>query len=651
MRKILSLSFALLAMLLISCGDKEDPAPQKKNYEVELSELTTLSTDLNSAEFSVSIRYADKAAYVAIPLADASQADAKIIINNGTEILLDPAIMWDEQRSEATDFKVEGLESDTEYRLFVAAMNNTSQSYKLEQIDFRTAAEPTPEPEKELKLSLTASEATDYALSFIISSENAEQLAWYVKTDITDEALTPEYILEIGAAATEEEINTEFLAVWQNDLQPESTYLVYAAACDSKGNTLMKSIKMTTLKSDVIETIAYSGGEAEVVNPDSSDHTTHYLTLENDDYFIGLTLSGSTINGFFSTSGQTNKIDVTNSKIEKKTESGRVELPAFSAADGAINIMQNSISGRWEIEGTLFLEDETMVTIEYDGQIKGIQIDAEKRDTIDIENISASINTDVGNTVWYLEFSDRSGNTVGLSIETYQEIDYIPSGKYFALAAEESTGNKQPYIMVEESWIEYEGVATDIGSQNGKGEQTKLVVEYDQATGESYITATICNGAGTLTLNVKRTGPLNLYGTGPVQVTELVEKNLIIWIYKDSNNPTHWVMDWYGDNTYANTMHFIPETPNSDYLPAGKYYLRSSAPASGNWIDFSAESPSKIGILRGEQLTPLLDSEECYIEITTEMSSGKDQNSITGTIKTADGRYIITMNYSGAFDY
>lgn len=650
MKRLFTL-ICLVSALFISCSDKEDPTPQEKTYEVELSDLKHISSELTSAEFTAAIRYADKVAFMAIPLADASNADAKTIINNGTEIELDASKIWNEEQVNPTQFVVDELTNDTEYRLFVAAVNNKSQSYKLAQIDFRTKAEEKPEPKKELKLTLTPSEATDLALSFLISSENAVELAWIVKTDITEEFYTPEAVLEKGVAASEEELNTEFLAVWQEGLMAETAYQVYAAARDAEGNTLMENIEMTTLATEVIETIAYSGGEAEVINPNPHDAYLHLLTLENDEYIISLSLTGNRIDSFFSTSGSDYKINVENSKVEKKGESGNQTLPAFSPSDGALTIMSDVVSGKWEIEGTLFLVDDTMVTINYSGDITGVQIEGEMTDTIEIENISASVNTDVSNTVWYLEFADRSGNTVGLSIQTYQEIAYIPSGEYLAYSSESLPDQTTPYIMIEESWIQYDGVVTDLGSLNNKGAQTKLNVEYDSSTGESYIWATICNKAGTLTLNVDRTGPLNLYGDGPAQVTELLERNLLIWIYRDSENPSHWVMDWYGDNTYGKTLHFVPQTENHDYLPAGRYYLRTSAPESGNWIDFSAESPSEIGIKRGEALSMLLDSEECYIDITTQMGEGSDKNTITGSVKTADGRYLITFDYSGAFDY
>ena len=452
-----------------------------------------------------------------------------------------------------------------------------------------------------------------------------------------------QFSLDDGNFSWEEEMTIVFGV----DTTPLTDYTVVAAAKNSTSEVL-KVATFTTPEEDLqVEKLSFNPTNISVVHEGTADH---YLTLSTMLYELRVHLVGEGFGGVGNNFGaryDNCDEDTTTGFVAEGTYFKELNIDdtwtTYGAIDlsiGNIDLYENVVTGKWEIYGSFcFATDETgksFLTIEIEMPTGKPLAGAERTDPykfdFDITKASAEKNPDNGN-IWSLTLTQDKNNTVTFEVDLGEDLDYIPSGTY--------TNND----FISCSMV-VNNVRTSINDNNAANQ---LSVEYNPETKESIISAVAYVSAGTSYVNIDSFGPYNLYEEQTFTDFEVYTEgesinSMAIWTTWDDSG--YYWLECLG--TYFNiNLYFMTGTDVEDHLPAGRYYLRSSAPADGSlWIDCTRSNATRIRTDEGA-LQFVCDNDTAYIDVTAEYDEVDEfwRHSIVGTLETTNGKYQILLNY------
>lgn len=445
---------------------------------------------------------------------------------------------------------------------------------------------------------------------------------------------------------------------FEEDLEDETDYVVVAAAKNSTSEVL-KSAEFTTAKTDmVVEKMQFHPTQVVV----ESNGTNHVLRMSTILHELQVTLVGrEEFGGRYDNSYICNcdeagctpenctcedcqSIECIQGFIAEgayfKTLNSDDTWTTYDTIDttiGNVDFYENVVSGKWEIYGSFcFAMDEvgySWLTIEIEIP-EGVVIDSKVRTEPYEFNLNiVEAEAVKKNNVWNLTLKENKDNTMTFSIDLGEDKAYIPSGTY-------TVGNQ----IVGNSMI-VNNVATSLASSEMY--ESKVIVEYDEATEESYVSVDVMVKSGTSVVKVAKAGPFKFYEEVTDSATVYTEgesvNSMLAWTSWDASG--YWDIFFSGVHIHMQ-LYFMTGTDAAEHLPAGRYYLRSSAPSDGSlWIDGGRSYAQPDGTRN--QYPFVCDTEDAYIDVTAEYNEegefwGHDMN---GTLKTANGAYIIHLNF------
>lgn len=521
---------------------------------------------------------------------------------------------------------------------------------------------PTPEPEPtptEGAVTMTDIEILDIldiAAYFTVTVTNMDDFGFKVikAEEYNAEEVTADYVIENssdfmyedyarGNYSWEEPMPIPF----EEDLAPETEYVVVAAAKNSTSEVL-KSATFTTLKQDIIV-------EKQRFNPTTiavqSAAPDYYLTMSTSLYEMQIHLVGGdtfggrydncdedTVQGFVAEGSSFKALDLDNNWFE---------YGELDPSIGNIDFYENVVTGKWEIFGSFCFavpgEENSWLTLEIeipDGKdIDGITRTEpyefawplSDRDGNIIPISAEAVKSADNANVWNLTVTNNKDNTMTFTIDLGKEMAYIPSGTYNAENGLEGCSM----------------IVNNVRSTLSSTYDNKVVVNYDEATEETTISVDIMVAAGTAVVKVNNAGPYKLYEEVVDTAETFTEgegvNSMLAWTTWDPSG--YWEIFLSGVHIHLQ-LYFMTGTDASEHLPAGRYYLRSSAPSDGSlWIDGSRSYAQPDGTR--DQFAFACDTEDAYIDVTAEYNEEGEfwGHDMTGTLRTANGAYIINLNF------
>lgn len=530
-----------------------------------------------------------------------------------------------------------------------------------------TEPTPTPKPEPEPTptegaVTMTDIEITDVldiAAYFTVTVTNMDEFGFVVikAEEYNAEEVTADYVIENsgnfmyedyarGNYSWEEPMPIPF----EEDLEDETDYIVVAAAKNSTSE-VMKSAEFTTPKTElVVEKMRFNPTSISV----TSAAPDYYLTMSTALYEMKIHLVGGdtfggrydncdedTVQGFVAEGSSFKALDLDNNWVE---------YGELDPTIGNIDFYENVVTGKWETFGSFCFavpgEENSWLTLEIeipDGKDIGGITRTEPYEFIypitdrngEIIPLSAEAEKSADNAnVWNLTVANDKDNTFTFAIDLGEDKAYIPSGSY-------TVGNN----LTIGSMI-VNNVAT--AAAESSTYESKVVINYDEATEETFISVDVMVKAGTAVAKINNAGPFKLYE----EVTEEAEvytegemvNSMAVWATWDEIGKCWW-LECFGLKFNMN-LYFMTGTDAAEHLPAGRYYLRSTDPGDGSlWID-ATKSYAQV-IRTTDQLPFVCDTEDAYIDVTAEWNTEAEywSHTMVGTLKTTNGAYIINLNF------
>lgn len=511
-----------------------------------------------------------------------------------------------------------------------------------------------------IDFSVTVRNMDDYGYVLIPASEYTEVDVDYVIAN----SLTRPY--DIENTSWEEDLVIALSA----DTAPETEYVIVMAAKNST-SSVMKTTTATSLEKGMdVEKISFHPTEVNI----ESNGTNHLMTMSTARYQLRVTLVGSEVfGGRYDNTMCVEESCVCDTQctedvcVCEKIENGFIAEGAYFKVQefdgtwteytkldptiGNVDFYENVVTGKWEIYGTFcfILDEETnsWLTIEIESP-QGIVIESKKR-TEPYEFIYPIADED-GNivplsaeaeksqkdaNVWNITVAQDKDNSLTFTLNLGEDKAYIPSGTY-------TVGDKLTGCS-----MVVNNVATSLATADQY--ESKLVVEYNEATEETIVSADVMVKSGTAVVKFNNAGPFKLYEEETYTEFEVYTEgesinSMAIWTTWDDSG--YYWLECLG--TYFNiNLYFMTGTDVEDHLPAGRYYLRSSAPADGSlWIDCTRSNATRIRTDEGA-LQFACDNDTAYIDVTAEYDEVDEfwRHSIVGTLETTNGKYQILLNY------
>lgn len=635
--------FSILSVvaLVVSAVACDPDTPEEVVKDVELSTPELIEAGLTSADFKVSVACADEAAYKVV--AGDATLTAEEVLEGGVALTFDAKASYTEAQEVA--LAVAELEENTSYTLWVAAAN--AKSSKATSLAFSTLADeenPEPEPEPagpEVELSaITLLDVQGTTAEFTVTVRNMNNFYYYVAAS-TEGELTAADVKEKGTWAWIED-NTSWDADFDvpfnaSGLVPDREYVVYAVAANDTSEKMSYLAFSTIVETDIVKTITFNPTEASVSYKDG-DKTNHYLTFSNSSYSMTVHLKNDTLAGWYESANGDNAIFLAEGSSFTDLSSGKVYEP-LDETFGKIDIYENTITGNHEIYANVLYMPNISIELTYYGVVEGATRKDPYEESINVLWAEA-YRSESDDKVWNLTLRQDKNNTVTLALHTVRALDYIPSGTYEVLASGESSGSK--HIIADQSTMCVNNVRTALGERSVG--VSSLTVEYDATTKQTWVEATLYVESGTTVVKIAKVGPFELYAVDePEQEVTTEKNNLMIWAtwYGEGQ---YWELDWSGDNYYG-ILNFVTGENSRSHLPAGRYYLSTTAPADGSyWVDCNT---SYICKMRSSEQMKIVAEEGSYFDVTAEQGDGWEHN-ITGVIKTTNGLHVVNFNYTTA---
>ncbi|MBO7198018.1 MAG: hypothetical protein J6V28_04405 [Tidjanibacter sp.] len=481
-----------------------------------------------------------------------------------------------------------------------------------------------------VEFSVTTRYIDDFGFVVVPAAEYVEMTAEQViKSSL-------QFVWDDGNLSWEQEFTFPFSA----DTDASTPYVVVAAVVNDH-SSLVKSLEFTTPKEEMtVEKVSFNPTRLHL----TSSGSDHFLKMSNAMQELCIHLVSETFGGRY----DNNDTDESRNFVAEGSYYKRLNNDgSYSTYDqldttiGNIDLYENVITGLWETYGSFSFAvpsgNNSWLTLEIElpsgATIEGIPA----RDPVEFNlNITkAEVEQDAtSKAIWNLTLEQDANNTLTFKIKLdSSKYEYIPTGTYL------NDGQGTPCL--ESCSMIVNNVATSLASS--KVGISKLLVEHNPATGETFVSAKVYVKSGSAVVNIKRSGPFKLYEEVEQGLETVDEsRNLMIWALWSSDTAT-WMLDWAGDSFYGN-FYFVTGKNSPNYLPEGRYYLRTSAPADGSmWVDCTKSFVAKLRT--SDQMKIKTDAEDAYIDVTVVEQDGTYLNTIKGTIYTTNGFYKINFDY------
>ena len=519
--------------------------------------------------------------------------------------------------------------------------------------------DPTPPPtppvdENAVTMSdIVIDDLLDIAVYFSVTVRNMDDYGYVVipAAEYDESVVTASYVISNSLTKISDLENNS----WEEDcplalvadVVPSTEYVIAVAAKNSTSEVI-KTTNITTPEQGMIVNKLSFKPTSFAVTSSGSDH---YLTMGSALYELRIHLVSETFGGYYinQTEAEGNIAMDGGDFVEEGSyfkalgnDNSWTVYDQIDTTIGNIDLAYRAVTGLWEIYGTFVFADPTAedawLSVEIEAPEGKVIEGAERTEPyvfdINIENATAQKSADNAN-VWTLNLKQDKFNTFGFEINVGGDYEYIPSGTYEINSKE----------------LHYEVCLDNVLITLSTEYDNKVVVEYDEETEQSTISFDIMVAAGTAVAKAENAGPFYLHKEVVTETETFTEghtdNSMLIWAsYEDQC----WWFDCRGLNVWLD-LYFMVDEDAPECLPAGRYYLLNSAPADGGkWVDCSR---STIQRLKSDDTAQHAIAAEGYIDVTTEWA--KDaydkecwQHDIVGTLKTANGAYIVNLNFDNS---
>lgn len=639
----------LLSLSLLAVAIACEPAPEPEVIPAASITISEVTASESSASFVLTIANADKAAYLVSAEGGADKsAGAGLetsIFQNGTAVEFNSEASFTEPQS--VTINVANLEAGKSYTVSAAASNKSGE-VSATPANFSTAEpEPEPEPKPENPVYMSDIEITSivaHSVEFSVTTRNMDDFGFVVIPTAEFAEMTAEEIV----AASETYYWADGNLSWEQDFTfpfnfdtvASTDYTVAAAAINSESQVVKVATFSTPAAEMTVEKISFKPTKISVIH----DGNDHFLTMSTALYELQLHLVGEGFGGRYDNNDTLEQGFVAEGTHFKKLnpDESWTTYDQVDANIGNVDLYENVVTGKWEVFGSFCFaipnKSNGWLTIEIELN-NGVVITGAERTEPAVLNITPTsgeaVQDESNKSIWYLTLTQDKNNTITFEIKLdSSKYEYIPTGDYY------NDGLGAPCLNGASMIVN--NVATSLGKKSvGLSE---LHVEYDAATGESYVSATAYVAAGTAVAEIAKCGPFKFYEEAQ-QELEVVEesRNLMIWATWMPSMKA-WELNFMGDAFYG-YLYFVTGADSSAYLPEGRYTFAKSAPADGSmWIDCNSSYVAKLRT--SEEMKFLTDAEGAYFDVTTTTDGdGNYLHTIVGTIHTENGFYRINFDY------
>jgi hypothetical protein len=622
---------SVVEQMSLSVEFAKDEMPMVGNIEVITLEPTT-------ATFGTTLRNVDKVRYAVVPK-DVYDANCD---GNGIYMGTDEYgyTVVEVERSLASvpfSFEATDLTPSTNYVVIVIADN---ADVEMEPVDAAASAEfatPSAGPMVEMT-DISIDDMVGHSVEFSVTTRYMDNFGFVVVPTAEYEELSVEYVLANSFDYYWDEGNLswdqDFTFPFHADTEDETDYTVVAVAVNEH-SSVMKVATFTTPKEEMtVEMLSISPTSASL----TSSGSDHYLTMRTALYELCVHLVSDSFGGRYEPTSSTHNFVAEGSYFkELNLDDTWTVYDDLDTTLGNIDLYENVITGKWEIYGSFFFKPVLTLQIEIPS---GIAISgAERAEPVEFNfNVTKAeaVQDATKKAVWHLTLEQDDDNTITFDIKLdSSKYEFIPSGEYLY------DGQGAPCLDGCSRMI-VNNVSTSLA--NKRIGVSKVVVEYNEATGETYASAEVYVASGTAVVNIDKCGPFKLYEE-VVQGLEVVSesRNLMIWATWQSSLKS-WELNFSGDTFYG-YLYFTTGANNSAYLPEGRYVFSKSAPAGGGlWLDCSRSYVAKLRT--SDQRMIDVNAENAYFDVTTRVDQfGNYIHTISGVIHTEDGFYRINFDY------
>lgn len=616
-------------------ADEEMP----KVDEVKVTELAATSATLETT-----VRNVDAVYYIVVPVATWEEFGGELGEFYATSGL-DATKVEVERSSDPTTitFAADNLTPETNYIALVHADNTDIDMVPSDasgSVEFTTPSDSPAAAMSDIEIvsvvghsvefSVTARYIDSFGFVVVPTAEWTEMSA----DEIIAASLT--YAWDDGNLSWEQDFTFAFNA----DTNAETEYIVVAAAKNATSE-VVKTATFTTPKEEMtVEKLSFKPTKL-VLQSSGSDH---YLTMSTALYELRVHLVSDTFGGRY----DNNDDDQSRSFVAEGTYFKELNIDdtwtTYGDIDltiGNIDLYENVVTGKWETYGSFCFAmpnaENSWLTIEIEIP-SGTTITGAERTEPAVFNFNitkAEVEQDAtSKAIWNLTLEQDANNSLTFRIKLdSSKYEYIPTGSYV------NDGQGTPCL--DGCSMIVNNVSTSLGAM--KYGLSRVDVEYNASTGETYVSAEAYVKSGTAVVKIAKCGPFKLYEEKVQELAEYTEsRNLMIWASWTAETTT-WTLDWAGDNFYG-YLYFVTGQNTPDYLPEGRYYFRNSAPADGSmWVDCTKSFVAKLRT--ADEMKIKSDAEEAYIDVTVVEQDGVYLNSIKGVIYTTNGFYKINFDY------
>lgn len=492
----------------------------------------------------------------------------------------------------------------------------------------------------------------DIAVYFLVTVRNMDSFGYIAvpKADYKESEITVDYVINNSLQYVLDDGNysweSEMPIAVVFDTTPSTEYVIVAAAKNSTSSVIKTKTITTDKQGMIVNKLSFKPTKYAVTH----DGNDHYLTMSSALYELRIHLVSEGFGGYYINATEQAEDDDTISSNKKDDGDFVAEGSYFKAIGdnviydkldtgvGNVDLHYRAVTGLWEIYGTFIFMDEAAgndawLSIEFEApegkKIEGAESSEPHLFNIDITTAAATKSAEDAN-VWTLSLKQDKFNTFDFVLNIGGDYDYIPSGTY-------TTEITSYEICLDNVLV---GLNTDYTN--------KIVIDYNAETEQSTISFDLMVKAGTAVAKAENAGPFYLHKEVVTQTEtydEGLNNGMAVWSSWDESG--FWNLYCLG--RYFNMdLYFMSGTDAAEHLTAGRYFLRSTAPADGSlWVDCSKSWVLRLDTDNASPLSLVCDSEDAYIDVTAEWDAEDEfwRHDIVGTLKTANGAYIINLNY------
>lgn len=273
--------------------------------------------------------------------------------------------------------------------------------------------EPTP-PAPDAAVEIKGQVATSDAITFTVTSENAEQVAW-ICTEKSAGAVAADKVLAEG---TKIEANTE-VSVTVDSLTPNTSYIICVAAANADKKISMSSVEVMTAEMNV-EVVAMLPSSASCTTSTGNFYITFYdenqnITL-NADFYTADTDSYLPAGEYLLGSGMPGELS---SRYTSYTIGDSYTPTYFTGGSVEVSLTTNpeTYEITYTFSGTLIESETKQLKFAYTGKVEGIEMPGKPFDFVVDPSTQAPERIEVNGEVageYYLKFTNADWSELAL---------------------------------------------------------------------------------------------------------------------------------------------------------------------------------------------------------------------------------------------